>query len=75
MLETLGYVFPQEEHAYWLVSYLSWVLPTVIVCASVVDAVLVSLYMNIFHPWVGILASGGYPTTADTGRVSNNKEH
>merc|ERR1719220_3180297 len=23
--------------------------------------------MNIFHPWVGILASGGYPKTADTG--------
>ena len=67
-------MFPEEEHAYWLVNYLSWVLPTVIVCASVVDAVLVSLYMNLFHPWVGILSSGGYPETADAGEVSNNKQ-
>jgi hypothetical protein len=68
LLETLGYVFPEEEHAYWLVNYLSWVLPTVIVFASVVDTVLVSLYMNLFHPWIGILSSGGYPETADTGK-------
>ena len=67
-------MFPEEEHAYWLVNYLSWVLPTVIASASVVDAILVSLYMKIFHPWIGILASGGYPETADTGGVSNNKE-
>ena len=67
-------MFPEEEHAYWLVNKLSWVLPTVIVCASVVDTVLVSLYMNLFHPWIGILSSGGYPETADAGEVSNNKQ-
>ena len=56
LLSTLGYVFPEEEHAYWLVNLLIRVLPLTISIAAVVDMLLAVIYMNFTHPWKKLLA-------------------
>ena len=48
-------VFPEEEHAYWLVNTLSWSLPLMIVLGAIVDVLLVYTYMRFAHPWKDIL--------------------
>ena len=48
-------VFPEEEHAYWLVNMLSWSLPLIIVLGAIVDLLLVYIYMRFAHPWKDIL--------------------
>ena len=55
LLDTLGYVFPEEEHSYWLMTLLMWLLPTILAIAAVVDALLAYIYMKYAHPWKGIL--------------------
>ena len=47
--------FPEEEHAYWLVSILSWILPLMIVLGAIIDVLLVYVYMRFAHPWKDIL--------------------
>ena len=47
--------FPEEEHAYWLVNTLSWILPLMIVLGAIVDVLLVYIYMRYAHPWKDIL--------------------
>ena len=36
-------VFPEEETAYWKVKNLTWILPTVVVIGSLIDALLAIL--------------------------------
>ena len=55
LLDTLRYVFPEEEHSYWLMTLLMWVLPTILVIAAIVDALFAYIYMKYAHPWKGIL--------------------
>ena len=55
LLDTLGYVFPEEEYSYWLMTLLMWLLPTILAIATVVDALLAYIYMKYAHPWKGIL--------------------
>ena len=55
LLVHLGYVFPEEEHSYWLMTLLMWVLPTILAIAAIVDALLAFIYMRYAHPWRGIL--------------------
>ena len=55
LLDALGYVFPEEEHSYWLMNLLMWLLPTILAIAAVVDALLAYIYMKYVHPWKGIL--------------------
>ena len=55
-----GLEFPEEEKARDLLSYLRWVAPLVILLASLVDLVLVTLYQKCFHPWRRILAGGDF---------------
>ena len=55
LLEAAIGVFPEEDQAYLLVTTLSWIFPLVIVIASVVDMLLVIIYMRFAHPWKGIL--------------------
>ena len=55
LLDTLGYVFPKEEHSYWLMTLLMWLLPTILAVAALVDALLAYIYMRYAHPWRGIL--------------------
>ena len=55
LLDTLGYVFPEEEQSYLLITLLMWVLPTTLAIAAVVDAFLAFIYMKYAHPWKGIL--------------------
>ena len=57
MLEAAIGVFPEEDQAYLLVTTLSWIFPLVIIVASVVDMLLVIIYMRFAHPWKGILFS------------------
>ena len=52
--EAIG-VFPEEEHALWLVNYLSWILPLTMVLGAIVDVVLVYIYMRFAHPWKDII--------------------
>ena len=55
LLEAAIGVFPEEDQAYLLVTTLSWIFPLVIVIASIVDMLLVVIYMRFAHPWKGIL--------------------
>ena len=48
-------VFPEEEHAYWLVNKLSWILPLMIILGAIIDGLLVYIYMRFAHPWKSIL--------------------
>ena len=54
-MDTLGYVFPEEEHSYWLMTLLMWLLPTILAIAAVVDALFAYIYMKYAHPWKGSL--------------------
>ena len=47
--------FPEEEHAYWLVNKLSWILPLMIILGAIIDGLLVYIYMRFAHPWKNIL--------------------
>ena len=49
--------FPEEDYGFDLVNSLSWILPLGIVMGSLVDAVLVYVYMRYFHQWKDILSS------------------
>ena len=55
LLEAAIGVFPEEDKAYLLVTTLSWIFPLVIIIASVVDMLLVIIYMRFAHPWKEIL--------------------
>ena len=55
MLEAAIGVFPEEDKAYLLVTTLSWIFPLVIIMTSIVDILLVGIYMRFAHPWKGIL--------------------
>ena len=50
LLETIG-VWPEETIAFERLRLLCWALPTFVALATLVDVVLVLLYLNILHPW------------------------
>ena len=54
LMNTIG-VFPEEEEAMDRVTLLLWLLPTVVAFATLIDILLVLLYVNILHPWSVIL--------------------
>ena len=60
-MDTLGYVFPEEEYSYWLMTLLMWLLPTILAIAAVVDALFAYIYMKYAHPWKGILEDPAPP--------------
>ena len=41
--------------AYEKISMLSWVLPLIVIIGSLVDTILVVVYMKLAHPWKDIL--------------------
>ena len=55
LLQTLGGSFDEEEHAYRLVTKLSWILPIIVVCGGVLDMIVIFSYMRFAHPWKDIL--------------------
>ena len=48
-------MFPEEEQAYEKISMLSWLLPLTAIIGSLMDTVLVVVYMKMAHPWKDIL--------------------
>ena len=50
LLETIG-VWPEETIAFERLRLLCWVLPTFVILATLVDVVLVLLYLYVLHPW------------------------
>ena len=61
LLQTLGGSFDEEEHAYRLVTKLSWMLPIIIVCGGVLDMIVIFSYMRFAHPWKDILSGEKAP--------------
>ena len=55
LLETLGEVFDEEEHAYKMVTELSWMLPTIAICGGLLDLLFIGFYMRFAHPWKDIV--------------------
>ena len=49
--------FPEEDHAYWLATMLSWTLPLSLLIATIIDATIIYVYMRYAHPWKGILTN------------------
>ena len=54
LLVTIG-TFPEEDDAYWAVTTLSWALPMILVISTILDSILVWVYMKYAHPWKDIL--------------------
>ena len=48
-------VFPEEEQAYEKISMLSWLLPLAAIVGSLMDTILVAIFMKLAHPWKDIL--------------------
>ena len=48
-------VFPEEEQAYKKISMLFWLLPLTVVIGSLIDTILVAVFMKLAHPWKDIL--------------------
>ena len=48
-------VFPEEEQAYEKISMLSWLLPLTAIIGSLIDTILVGVFMKLAHPWKEIL--------------------
>ena len=48
--------FPEEREAYALLSLLSSYLPLGLLVTSLLDLLIVWIYMSWFHPWKHILA-------------------
>ena len=74
LVSALGYVFPEEEHAYWLVNLLIWILPTTISIAAVVDMLFAVIYMKFAHPWKGLLAKDEKKEKSDHVEVSESAQ-
>ena len=55
MLQGAIGTFPEEDDAYWVVTTLSWALPLILVISTILDSILVWVYMKHAHPWKGIL--------------------
>ena len=58
-------VFPEEKKAYETISMLSWILPLIVIIGSLVDTMLVVVFMKLAHPWKDILF-GQMEQTEDT---------
>ena len=56
LLEGAIGTFKEEKEAYWIVTLLMWLLPTIVVAGAATDGMLVIVYMKYAHPWKGILA-------------------
>ena len=52
----VGHVFPEEEAAFALLNFVSWLMPTIVAVSSLFDFALVFLFQNCLHPWRRIFA-------------------
>ena len=48
-------MFPEEKQAYETISMLSWLLPLTAILGSLIDTILVAVFMKLAHPWKDIL--------------------
>ena len=55
LLEGAIGTFEEEKQAYWIVTLLMWLLPTIVAAGAAIDAIFVIVYMKYAHPWKGIL--------------------
>ena len=55
LLQKVIGVFPEEEQAYEKISMLSWLLPLTAIIGSLIDTILVVVFMKLAHPWKDIL--------------------
>ena len=58
LVGTIG-VFPQEAEALDRLTLLCWLQPTILALATVVDVLLVLLYVYFLHPWKVIIQQVG----------------
>ena len=79
LLQTLGGSFDEEEHAYRLVSKISWILPINVVCGGVFDMIVIFSYMRFAHPWKDILygeeVSENFKKVKEVSQVNDNVMH
>ena len=50
LLTNIG-TFPEEKEGFARLMFLSWLLPTIVLATTLIDLVLVFLYMRFLHPW------------------------
>ena len=55
LLEGAIGVFPEEKQAYEKILMLSWILPLTAIIGSLMDTILVVVFMKLAHPWKDIL--------------------
>ena len=48
--------FLEEDKAFALAMMSVWLLPLLLLIATIIDAALIVIYMKYAHPWKGILA-------------------
>ena len=71
LLQKVIGVFPEEEQAYEKISMLSWILPLIAIIGSLLDAILVAVFMKLAHPWKDILF-GQLEQTEETQSIESN---
>lgn len=47
--------FEEENKAYSKLMFLTWLMPSLVIVASLLDATLLALTMTVFHPWRNIV--------------------
>ena len=67
-------MFPEEEKAYEKISMLSWLLPLTAIIGSLMDTILVVIFMKLAHPWKDILF-GQMEQTEETQIEIDDAEH
>jgi hypothetical protein len=58
ILPAIG-ALPEEQAAYARLTLLRWLAPLAVLLTSLLDLLLVGLYMSYAHPWRGILETSG----------------
>ena len=64
-------VFPEEVQAYEKISMLSWLLPLTAIIGSLMDTILVVVFMKLAHPWKDILF-GQMEQTEETQQIESD---
>ena len=54
LLANIG-TFPEEREGFARIMFLSWILPSIVLATTLIDLILVFLYMRFLHPWRCIL--------------------
>ena len=66
-------VFKEEDEAFELITWLSWIIPLLLTIFSLLELVMVFVYQKYLHPWACIFAEEN--TIGTNGQVNSCSCH